>query len=257
MSSETRPAPVRLPPVIGHRGAARHAPENTLAGFRKAAEQKAAWVEFDVMLTADGTAVLHHDESLKRITGLDRPMAETAYLELAELDAGSWFGAAFAGEPVPTLEEALACLGALGLGANVEIKPTAGREAETARVAAGLLRRAWPAGLPAPLVSSFRRASLAAMREAAPELPRGLLAEGLPDDWRAAVAELGCATVHLSREKLTREMAETVKQAGLGLAVYTVDDPAEAVAFRAWGVDSIITDDPPAVLAALAAAGSA
>ncbi|SMF74610.1 glycerophosphoryl diester phosphodiesterase [Tistlia consotensis] len=246
-----------LPSVIGHRGAARHAPENTLAGLRKAAEQRVPWVEFDVMLTADGTAVLHHDETLKRITGLDRPMAELTYAELAGLDAGSWFGAAFADEPVPTFEEALACLGALGLGANVEIKPTEGREVETARVAARILRRCWPASLPQPLISSFRRASLAAMQAAAPELPRGLLAEGLPDDWRAAVAELGCASVHLWRKKLTRAAVEAVKTAGFGLAVYTVNDPEEAVAFRGWGVDAIITDDPPAILAGLAAAGLA
>ncbi len=240
-----------LPTVIGHRGAARHAPENTLAGLRKAAEQGAPWVEFDVMLTADGTAVLNHDETLARTTGLDRPMAEVSYAELAGLDAGSWFAAAFAEEPVPTLEEALGCLGALGLGANVEIKPTAGRETETARVAARILQRAWPAGLPAPLVSSFKRQSLAAMQQAAPELARGLLAEELPEDWREAVATLGCATVHLWRKTLTREAVETVKAAGFGLAVYTVNDPREAVTFRSWGADSIITDDPPAILAAL------
>ncbi|MEX0759632.1 MAG: glycerophosphodiester phosphodiesterase [Tistlia sp.] len=249
--------PLVLPSVIGHRGAARHAPENTLAGLRTAAAQGAPWVEFDVMLTADGTAVLHHDDTLLRTTGLERAMAELAYPDLAALEAGSWFGAGFAGEPVPTLEEALACLGALGLGANVEIKPTPGREVETARVAARILQRAWPAGLPQPLLSSFKRASLAALKESAPELPRGLLAEALPDDWRQAVDALSCVTVHLWRKKLTRSAVETVKAAGFGLAVYTVNDPEEAVACRAWGADSIITDDPPAILAALAAAGRA
>src|SRR5690606_7499071 len=131
-SDPEKPTRLLLPTVIGHRGAARHAPENTLAGLRKAAELATPWVEFDVMLTADGTAVLHHDETLVRTTGLDRKMAATSYAELASLEAGSWFGAAFAGEPVPTLEEALACLGEQRLGANVEIKPTAGRQRETA-----------------------------------------------------------------------------------------------------------------------------
>lgn len=249
--------PLVLPSVIGHRGAARHAPENTLAGLRTAAEQGAPWVEFDVMLTADGTAVLHHDETLLRTTGLERQMAALPYADLAALDAGSWFGAGFAGEAVPTLEDALVCLGRHGLGANVEIKPTPGREAETARVAARILQRHWPAGLPRPLVSSFKRASLAAMLEAAPELQRGLLVEELPDDWRAAAEGLGCVSLHLGREALSRPAVEAVKDAGFGLAVYTVNDPAEAVAFRSWGVDSIITDDPPAILAALADAGRA
>lgn len=245
-----------LPSVIGHRGAARHAPENTLAGLRKAAEHGAPWVEVDVMLTADGTAVLHHDETLERITGLSRPMAELGYDELAALDAGSWFGAAFAEEPVPTLEEALACLAELGLGLNLEVKPTPGREAETAKVAARILQRSWPVDLPPPLISSFKRASLAAMKSAAPAFPRGLLVEALPEDWREAAAELGCVTLHLDHEALTPSVVEAVKASGLGLAAYTVNDPAEAVRLRTWGVDAIITDDPRAVLAALAAASA-
>jgi glycerophosphoryl diester phosphodiesterase len=95
------------------------------------------------------------------------------------------------------------------------------------------------------------------MRQAAPELPLGLLAETLPDDWRTAARDLGCVTLHLGRDELHRSAVETVKEAGFGLAVYTVNDPAEAVTFRNWGADSIITDDPPAILAALSAAGRA
>ena len=139
---------LQLPKVIGHRGAAAHAPENTLASFREARRRGASWVEADIMLTTDGVPIVMHDESLKRTMGVDRLVAET---RRADLPAD-----------VPTFEEAIACWGELGLGCNVEIKPTEGREAETARAVVETLRRCWPAHLPPPLLSSFKDAALAA-----------------------------------------------------------------------------------------------
>src|SRR5882757_10846072 len=65
---EGRTAPLQLPPVIGHRGAAACAPENTLAGLRKAKALGCRWVEFDVRLTADNQPVLLHDNRLERTT---------------------------------------------------------------------------------------------------------------------------------------------------------------------------------------------
>ncbi|MDH3919787.1 MAG: glycerophosphodiester phosphodiesterase family protein, partial [Rhodospirillales bacterium] len=70
---------LELPRVMGHRGAAAWAPENTLASIQKAADLGATWVEFDVMLTGDGRPVLFHDDNLKRLTGLDALMARTPY----------------------------------------------------------------------------------------------------------------------------------------------------------------------------------
>jgi glycerophosphoryl diester phosphodiesterase len=151
-----------LPRVIGHRGAATHAPENTLAGLRKAAELGAPWVEFDVRLTADKVAILHHDDTLKRTAGRNAAAATLDYAEIAELDAGAWFGNAFHGERVPTLSDSIALLGELGLGANIEIKPAPGHEAETARIALELVKKEWPSNLPAPLISSFKVESRAA-----------------------------------------------------------------------------------------------
>ena len=153
-----------LPRVIGHRGAATHAPENTLAGLSRAAELGAPWVEFDVRLTADKVAILHHDDTLKRTAGRNAAAASLTYKEIAELDAGAWYGNAFHGERVPTLSETLKLLGQLGLGANIEIKPAPGHEAETARVALELVKKEWPARLPAPLISSFSTVSRALSR---------------------------------------------------------------------------------------------
>ncbi len=188
-----------LPPIIGHRGAAALAPENTLAGFRVAAAAGVRWVEFDVKLTRDGVAVLMHDETLDRTTNGRGRVAETPLATLLALDAGGWFGAGFRDERVPTLIEACAELGRLGLGANIEIKPCPGRAAATAEAVVAAVAAHWPASLPPPLLSSFAPESLAVVRDRAAHLPRGLLVGRLQPDWRRQVDALGCASVNLGR----------------------------------------------------------
>lgn len=237
-----------LPRVIGHRGAATHAPENTLAGLSRAAELGAPWVEFDVRLTADKVAILHHDDTLKRTAGRNAAAASLTYKEIAELDAGAWYGNAFHGERVPTLSETLKLLGQLGLGANIEIKPAPGHEAETARVALELVKKEWPARLPAPLISSFKIESLRVAKETAPEFGRGLLLNELTDTWRADAERLDCVSIHLSRKKTSKAVVDLIHKAGYALAVYTVNDGEEGERLYKWGADCIITDSPEIML---------
>ena len=124
----TLAAPPLLPPVTSHRGARGHAPENTMAGMRKAVELGARWIEFDVKLTADDEPVLFHDDTVNRTTDGKGPVARMTLEEIRKLDAGRWFSPDFAGEPVPTLAEAMDYLAATGIGANVD-----SRVAEEAR----------------------------------------------------------------------------------------------------------------------------
>ena len=231
---------LQLPKVIGHRGAAAYAPENTLESFREARRRGATWVETDIMLTADGVPVVMHDDSLKRNMGVDRLVAETPRAELPRA--------------VPTFEEAIACWGELGLGCNVEIKPTPGREAETGRAVVETLRRCWPAHLPAPLLSSFKDAALAAAHKAAPEFARALLLGGFVENWRTRADAVGATGINTNGEKLTAPWACAIKQAGFALGVYTIDDPAVARALVGMGVDCVITDAPDIILRALAGA---
>jgi len=98
-------AQLSLPRIIGHRGVAGHAPENTLASIREAAAMGLMWVEFDVMMTKDGELVLIHDESLDRTTDGDGRVPKTSLAELKERDAGGWFDKRFQNERIPTLKE--------------------------------------------------------------------------------------------------------------------------------------------------------
>jgi glycerophosphoryl diester phosphodiesterase len=244
-------APLDLPPVIGHRGAAGAAPENTLAGIRKARELGASWIEFDVKLTQDGHAILFHDDCLERTTDGRGAVAATTLADFRRLDAGGWFGAAFRGEPVPTFEQALALCADLGLGINVEIKPCAGREMETAQVTLSTLLELWPRHLPAPLVSSFAPACLRVAREMAPGLPRGYLAGTLPRRWRALMAEYDCAALHLSHRRSAAWQRAAILAAGIPVVLYTVNDGVRARQHLEAGVAAVITDHVERVLTCL------
>jgi glycerophosphoryl diester phosphodiesterase len=247
----TEPRPLDLPRVIGHRGAAAAAPENTLAGLREAAELGARWVEFDVKLTRDGRPILAHDDRLERTTDGRGRFAELTFAEVRKLDAGSWFAPRFRGERVPTLEEALSLCGELGLGINLEIKPCRGREVETARVAVATLCARWPADRPV-LISSFAPACLRVARELAPEVPRGWLAGALPRRWRELLAYEGCSTLNLDRRRLGSRQRAAVLAAGVPLLLYTVNDPVAARALLDQGVAAVFTDRVAEVLAAAA-----
>jgi glycerophosphoryl diester phosphodiesterase len=244
--------PVVLPKVVGHRGAAAYAPENTLESLREAARRGAGWVEFDVTLTADGVPIVFHDDTLDRTTNGKGAVAAASYERIRGLDAGAWFGFGFIGHRVPTLEEALRLILAEGLGANIEIKPCPGRETETAERAAAEILRLWPATRPPPLLSSFKAASLAAAKACAPHLPRGLLLyeDGVPS-WKRDAREQGCVTVHCSQHNLTAEWAAEIRRRGYGLVAYTVNDGTKARQLREIGVQCIISDVPDRIRASL------
>ncbi|MGE3334781.1 MAG: glycerophosphodiester phosphodiesterase [Rhodospirillaceae bacterium] len=242
--------PLPFPFVIGHRGSPRTAPENTLASFRQAARDGAAWVEFDVSLTSDGRAVIFHDDDLNRTSDGVGPLAATPFDALRNLDAGSWFSPAFAGEPVPTLEEALELFRDLGLSFNMEIKPDRGREVETAEVALTIARDCWPSDLPTPLVSSFSRASVAAAKEVQPGWPRDLLFDRVTDDWKDVGAQLEVISFGANHQHLTAETVRAMHEAGYGVMAYTVNDTERARTLKSWGVDGIFTDIPATMLKA-------
>jgi glycerophosphoryl diester phosphodiesterase len=93
-----------------------------------------------------------------------------------------------------------------------------------------------------PLLSSFSFAALAAARDAAPDLPRGLLVDKIPADWEAQLRSLGAVALHTNHKHLTPALAAAVKRAGPGLFCYTVNDAARAREILGWGVDGFCTD---------------
>lgn len=222
--------------VIGHRGAPRLAPENTLEGFRAAAQAGCGWIETDVSLLGDGTPVICHDADLARLAGRPERLADLGRDELRRL-------APF----VPTLDAALECLDDYGLGLNLEIK-IHGDEADALVDAAraALKRRAWPESR--LVVSSFSLAALE--RLCGSGLPLGLLCEAPPPDWRETCRRLGAASIHPHFRELTADLVVEMIAARLAVRTWTVNGVDDALRLWRWGVASVITDDPPTLLAA-------
>jgi len=227
---------------VGHRGGGALAPENTLAGIRKAAAMGFRGVEFDVMLSADKVPLLIHDETLDRTTSGQGRVSATPYARLASLDAGAWFGPEYRGERVPSFEQAGKLCAEFGLWANVEIKPAKGFERETAAVAAKLALELWRGVSPVPLLSSFERISLETARAVAPQLDRGYLTDRIEPGWDKAARALGCVSVHCNCKFLTEAQADEVRSAGYWLLCYTVNEPEAARRLFSWGIDAIFTD---------------
>ena len=237
-----------LPRIIGHRGAAAHAPENTLCGLRRAKALGCTWVEFDVRLTGDGALVLCHDASLDRTTSGSGLVSGTELAAIRVCDAGSWFGPGFAGEKVPTLDEALGLAAELGLGANIEIKSDRGREYATAAAVAATLQRT-RGRAPAVLVSSFLVPALAALKQIAPQIARGLLFRLVPRGWAELAQRLGAAMIGADHRSLRPGRVAAIRAAGYGVAAYTVNDLARARLLFDWGVTSVFSDAPDIIAA--------
>jgi glycerophosphoryl diester phosphodiesterase len=233
-----------LPKIIAHRGSPKEAPENTLVSFRRARAAGATWVEFDVALTADERPVICHDDALDRTSDGQGLMAGTDFETVKHLDAGGWFGREFAGEPVPTLEEAIDLFADVGLAFNMELKTDPGREARLAQIAVPIVREMWPEERPRPLISSFSRVAMAAAREIAPDWPMGVIYDRIPEDWAETAKKLDLAAMGANHKHLTRQQVMEIRGAGYALTSYTVNEVERAATLFQWGVDTIFTDVP-------------
>ncbi len=228
---------------IAHRGAGKHAPENTLAAFRAGAAQGFRMFECDVKLSADDVPFLLHDATLERTTSGRGTAGELAWAQLSQLDAGSWHGAPHAGEPLPTLAAIARFVRANGLAVNLEIKPTPGTDTRTGEVVAHAAARLWNGNGPAPLLSSFEVPALEAAAAAEPALPRALLLDDLWGGWFETAQRLACRAVVTNFRRMDARVAQRLHEAGMKALVYTPNAPSAIASMREAGVDGVITDE--------------
>lgn len=233
--------------VAGHRGASADHPENTATALRVAAAAGAQFVEFDVHQTKDGAWVVLHDATLDRTTdavarhGREKvKVTELTLAEIQSLDAGSWFGPAFAGARVPTLAEALAAA-----SPAVPMVERKGGDAESLAAelrGLGMLERV--------VVQSFDWPWLQQFHRAAPQVVVGALGSGELDAERlAALPSTGAGFLHWDHRTLTVAAAAAVQRGGYLLGVYTVDAELGMVGAARLGCDFVTTNRPAAALA--------
>ena len=230
--------------VIAHRGAAAARPENTMAAIERGIEDGADWIEIDVQETADGEVVVFHDSDFMRLAHVDRKIWEVTAAELRDIDLGSWFDPAYAGERAPTLRDALAA--ARGRAKLViELKYYGHDQDLEARVAAvvdefGMAEQVALMSLSYPAIQKAR-----AMR---PDLRNGVLAATAVGDLAGLETDFLAVNVGLASPKLIR----AAHAAGKDVYVWTVDDPLTMSRLISQGVDGLITDEPAVARGVLA-----
>ncbi|MCZ2722601.1 glycerophosphoryl diester phosphodiesterase [Marinomonas sp. 15G1-11] len=229
--------------VVGHRGAALLAPENTLAAIKAGADAGVKWVEIDVYLVADDGLVIFHDETLDRCTTGEGTTSQATLSYIQSLDAGSWFGDEFIGEKVPTLVEALTYIQSLGLGLNLEIKFD---QDNVDAIVPGVLAELdthWQDNEKL-IISSFNKSALEMCYQLSPTRHLAQLYEAIPDSWQEDLAYIKAYSLHCDYSLLTESQAKAVKAAGYKLLCYTANTIDQVADHWHWGMDAIITDDP-------------
>ncbi|MFN3432267.1 MAG: glycerophosphodiester phosphodiesterase [Candidatus Sericytochromatia bacterium] len=230
--------PARFPvKVIAHRGYSKVAPENTLAAFKAAIDADADVLEIDVQRTKDGQLVVIHDHDVERTTDGKGEVEDMTLEQIKQLDAGGWFGPAFVGERVPTLDEVLS-LAKGRANVMIEIK---GRKAPLVPplVAQSLSRFGMAQDV---IVSSFYYGPLESMRVLTPNLSIGALV--LPTHGPAKRARaLQASTAQAYFKAVAPSDVRAAHDSGLQVHVWTVNEPEDIARMAKAGVDGIITDD--------------
>jgi glycerophosphoryl diester phosphodiesterase len=244
-----------MPPlVIAHRGDSDRRPENTLVAFASALEEGADLVEFDVQLTRDGHVVVLHDDTLDRTTNGRGRIQQTTLADVRKLSAGYpvRFGNAYAGERVPTLDEALGLLKDRAR-VMIEIKHESVTDDDDGGIEALTVAATRKAGMEKDVAFiSFDHRALRRGQTLAPEIVRGhLFHRGGPGEMLAAARDAGCEIVMPEKSLLSDELRDLTREAGIKLATWVVDDPEELRRLGRFDLYGVGSNRPGPMLEAL------
>jgi glycerophosphoryl diester phosphodiesterase len=222
--------------IMAHRGASAAAPENTMAAIEKAIADGAHWVEIDVQRTDDDHVVVVHDRDLMRVGNEPAVITEASYAGLAKVDIGSWFGASFADQRLPTLEQVLVrCKKAIKV--NIELKYYNWDD----RLAHRVIEIVEESGTENDIVvMSLQPEAVRQVKSLRPGWQVGLLSAAALTD--LAQVEADFLAVH--SRMATPRFVRRVQDAGKSLYVWTVNDPVGMMQMFDLGVDALITDKP-------------
>ena len=233
--------------AIAHRGASGHAPENTLAAFKRAVAQGVSFIETDLHLTRDVHFVAIHDETVDRTTSGKGAVGQMTLADVRKLDAGSWFASEFIGERVPTLNELLEFSKKNDVVFYLELKPSGFWGGEHALI--GSLRESGE--IPRSVVISFDWGILEGLRKIEPTLMTGLLHDGrIPNPIEKAL-EIGARQLAVRGNLVTPNLLKDARKHDLQVVCWTINSPAHIRMLAEAGVDGIMSDYPDRLLAAL------
>lgn len=214
---------------VGHRGAAGHAPENTLAAIDAGIACGADIVEIDLRRTADGVLVVLHDATVNRTTNGTGRIDRLSLRDVKKLTAGK-------GQQIPTLQEVLdAASGRAGLMLELKIRGIAGQTVEAVRQA-GFKNLV--------IYASFLHEELPHVRAADPDADRMALFDRLPGTSAARAMKYAASCVGLHYDRATRRLIESLHRSDLRVFVYTANRPGDIERALSLGVDGVISNFP-------------
>lgn len=232
--------------VIAHRGASGHAPENTLAAFKRAVALGATFIETDLQLSRDARFVAIHDDTVNRTTNGQGKVQELSLGDLRRLDAGSWFGSEFTGERIPTLEEILEFSKKHDVVFYLELKPGGSWGGEPALIRA--LRESEE--IARTVVISFDAAILEGLRRIEPTVMTGLLFDGQIERPLEKAIAVGARQLAVRGDLVTPALLADARKKDLQVVCWTVNHPAHMRLLIEAGVDGIMSDYPDRLVAA-------
>jgi glycerophosphoryl diester phosphodiesterase len=223
--------------VIAHRGAAGARPENTMAAFDLAIEDKSTWVELDVQESADGEIIVMHDSDYMKIAGTDLKVWDATTDGLADIDIGSWFDPEFASERTPLLRDVLELAKDSGSGILIELKYYGHDEMLEQRVAEVVEETGMTDQVRA---MSLKYDAVRKMKALRPGWTVGLLATATVGDLTALETDFLAVNMATASLRLVRD----ARAAGKEVYVWTVNDPLSMSRMASLGVSGLITDEP-------------
>ena len=232
--------------LIGHRGAATQAPENSLAGLRYVASHTIKQVECDISVASDGVAVVFHDEYLTRMTGDTRAILATSSSDLEPLRLR--FHGARSSEQIPTALQWFNEVARLGLFLHCEIKV---HDAEVARVVDACLHafQTSDLGLSQVRFSSFSVAAIERVKAQLPDSSVGLACHTLVEIEHLNWDQLGIESVHLSVDGVSNDALKRIAERKRHACVYTVNALKALEGIETDLIAAVFTDDPVALMA--------
>ncbi|HLD67532.1 MAG TPA: glycerophosphodiester phosphodiesterase [Pseudomonas sp.] len=236
--------------IYGHRGAKGEAPENTLASFQRCLAHGVDRCELDLHLSRDGELMVIHDPTLKRTTGRRGKVVEHDAADLVGYDARQCGPAWVQPCPIPRLAE----LFEQCPFEHWQLEVKSASRVRAARTVLAIQALAKRFGLTDKVtVTSSSRQVLRALKELAPELSRGLVAEYAWLDPLKVAQHYGCNLLALNWTLCTPERLQKAQRQGLHVSVWTVNEPALMRRLADFGADSLITDFPGLAMATLKA----
>ena len=226
-----------------------------MAAFREALAVGADGIEFDVRLTRDRVPVVIHDSTLRRTGGLPHRVADLTWAEISKVDVGSWFDSSFANEIVPTLDRLLYLFQSNNSTLYLEMKCDSASEQRA--LAEACVRAIHTQSLKERvIVECFQLPALRILKDIDPEIKTVALFEpsftnpSVLSDQRIIkqAMDVGAVALALHHRLARQSLVQKAKDAGMHVAVWTVDDPAWIEKARSTGVDALISNDPEKML---------